>query len=296
MDIFSNLSPKQACFCNEYFKDFNATKAALRAGYSPTTALNGKLMTLPKIKYHLQQRGAEAAEQAMVSRQMVLAELKKIAFASVGDFFGADGSLKPIQDVKEDTKAALWNYTVTQGKDGSTTIKIRMSNKLAALEKIAKHIKFYDGPKHDVTHSAIDMEQLEEDDRYDDDTMAPKAVTQKNDDDYLIPTEGEINSWIKDAYEQAVVETERRLRLEYEQKLLVTTPTTAVGTELSVGTPTTGTDGGSQKAEVGGQKVEKKVEKNTDKYHPGEQMTLVRTKNHGIKYVPLREVKKWDGF
>jgi hypothetical protein len=170
MDHFSNLTPKQATFCDEFFKDFNATKAALRAGYSPATALNGHLMTLPKIKYHLQQRGAAAAEEAQVTHQMVLAELKKIAFANMGDFFDANGQMKPMQQVDAKSKAALLNYTVTEDKDGCTTIKIRMNNKLSALDKIAKHLKFYDAehPAHDVKYWITDFASMDANDRYDD--------------------------------------------------------------------------------------------------------------------------------
>jgi len=89
MDIFSTLSPKQALFCDEYFKDFNATQAALRAGYSQATALNGKLMTLPKIKYHLQQRGAAAADAAQLSRVLGGRDLDEATRQHV-DFAPAD--------------------------------------------------------------------------------------------------------------------------------------------------------------------------------------------------------------
>ncbi len=120
MDNSIELTPKQAAFCNEYFKDFNATQAALRAGYSEATAFNGKLMTLPKIKYHLQQRGAAAANAAQVSQQMVLEELAKIAFASMGDYFGDNGAIKSMNLIGDDAKAALLNFSVTEGKYGTT--------------------------------------------------------------------------------------------------------------------------------------------------------------------------------
>jgi phage terminase small subunit len=221
MDMLSTLTPKQALFCDEYFKDFNATQAALRAGYSPATALNGKLMTLPKIKYHLQQRGAAAADAAQLSREMVLAELNKIAFASMGDYFGEDGKLLAMNLVKDDAKAALLNFTVTEGKYG-TTIKIRMSNKLTALEKIARHVRFYDAPEEgefdDVTNASLAV-----DDRYDDGNAAGATAPLSNnairagyDEDDDIPSEEEISNWIRDAREQAIYETENRLRAEYE--------------------------------------------------------------------------------
>jgi hypothetical protein len=168
MDQFLNLTPKQALFCDEFFKDFNATKAALRAGYSAETALSGYLMTLPKIKCHLQQRGAEAAEKAQVTHAMLLAELKVVGFARMSHFFGSDGKPKAMQDVDEDTKAALLNYTVTEDKQGTTTIKIRMNNKLSALDKLAKHLKFYNAeyPAHSAMYYVVSNPVMEEHDRF----------------------------------------------------------------------------------------------------------------------------------
>ncbi|MBW4888788.1 terminase small subunit [Mucilaginibacter sp. HMF5004] len=207
MDQFLNLSRKQALFCEEYFKDFNATKAALRAGYSAATALNGYLMTLPKIRCHLQQRGAEAAERAQVTQQMLLAELKTVGFARMGNFFGVDGKPKPMHEVDEDTKAALLNYTVTEDKQGATTVKIRMNNKLSALDKIAKHIKFYEGQNIEqaAMYWVVSGQTLDEQDRYDDDSFAKKETEQ----------ELEIAKRIT----RAVAAAEKRIKAEFALKL-----------------------------------------------------------------------------
>jgi phage terminase small subunit len=211
MNIFSNLTPKQATFCDEYFKDFNATKAALRAGYSNTTALNGHLMTLPKIIDHFQQRGAAAAEEAQVTHRMVLAELKKIAFAGMGDFFDDNGNLLPMHKVTAEARSALLNYTFTEDKHGNTAIKIRLNNKVAALDKIAKHLKFYDAghPAHEAAYYIMNEAGLDECDRYDDDTFAEKETEQ----------EAELNRRVAEAREQAIAETEKRMKAEFKAKL-----------------------------------------------------------------------------
>jgi hypothetical protein len=218
MDHFSNLTPKQALFCDEYFKDFNASKAALRAGYSAATALSGNLMLLPKIKYHLQQRGAEAAEQAQVTHQMVLAELKVVALARMSAFFGEDGQLKAMHEVDENTKGALLNYTVTEDRNGSKTIKIRMNNKLSALDKIAKHLKFYDTehPAHSAKYWIVDGPALDEHDRYDDDSVESRETEIKNQE---AEREAEMNRRVAEATEKAIAETEQRMKAEFELKL-----------------------------------------------------------------------------
>src|SRR5476649_313725 len=113
------LTPKQRAFCDAYLIDRNATAAALRAGYSKSIALNGYLMTLPKIKQYLNERTDQAAEQAQVSQDMVLRELCKIAFGNMGNYFLPDGGLKPMHELTADETAALWSVSVDDTGSGS---------------------------------------------------------------------------------------------------------------------------------------------------------------------------------
>jgi phage terminase small subunit len=188
-DLAVFLTPKQRAFCDEYMIDRNATAAALRAGYSQSIALNGYLMTIPKIKQCLQSRCQEAADKAQVTHDMVLRELCKIAFGNMRDYFLDDGGLKPIHALTEDQAAALWSTSVTEKGDGANSVattKIRMYSKLAALDKIAKHLNFY-GPEKKETEKEyiyLDNDMLMKDDCYgdddyiaDDDTIPDIPVT-----------------------------------------------------------------------------------------------------------------------
>jgi hypothetical protein len=209
MDIFTELTPKQATFCAEYFADFNATHAALRAGYSKATAMSGKLMAVPKIKQHLQERGAKFYEGLAVNNEAILAELNKMAFASMGSFFDEHGKVKPMHLVGEDAKASLLHYSFTEDKHGNTTIRIRMSNKLSALEKLTR-LKNLCGPPKEVKYIVVDRERMDEDDRIDDDTIPKKAVPVEP--DYA---EEDVRRWIQEARDQAIYETEKRMRAEF---------------------------------------------------------------------------------
>ena len=171
IDAFT-LTPKQQRFCDEYLIDMNATRAALRAGYTQATAMNGQLMEMPKIQAYLKERTAQAAQKLQVSHETLLGELMKVAFANMGDYFGDDGKIKPMQDIVDDKKSAIWSLKVSEGKYG-TTVQLRLHNKLAALEKIAKHIKFYEAePKKPAEEAVyVDKEDLNEDDRFEDDSI-----------------------------------------------------------------------------------------------------------------------------
>ena len=192
--IVTELTTKQQLFCDEYLKDMNASAAALRAGYSAGTALNGQLMQLPKVKHYLQQRTTEVVKKVRVSQEMVLAELAKIAFSNMGDYFADDGSMKPMHEVASDAKAALWSLSVSDAGSGAVagrivgdntnnghnrqecsgrTVKFRMYNKLSALKEIAKHIGFYkpEDVKPEVEHVLITPEDLKDDDLLDDEAL-----------------------------------------------------------------------------------------------------------------------------
>jgi phage terminase small subunit len=279
MDQFTELTPKQARFCAEYFVDFNATKAALRAGYSAGTALSGKLMTVPKIQQHLQQRGAKMHEEIHVTSQAVLEEIQKVAFASMGDFFDEHGKLKPMHQVDEGAKAALWHYTLSEDKQGNTTIKIRMANKLGALEKMARILNMYKRTAQEVNYIVVDGKRMNADDCIDDEEEARSQKqeargTQADDHDGEIPTHEEIVEWMAAAREQGVMETERRLRAEYEEKIRL----------LEQGIRSQ-EQGRSSKSEGGGLKSENEPVgdlKNTGFSHPsGEQIVIGENTNNG---------------
>ena len=141
------LTPKQQVFCDEYLQDMNATRAALVAGYARSVALNGQVMLMPKIQMYLKSRMEERSAKARFSADRVLEELGKIAFANMADYFDGNGDMKSMHEINDDAKAALWSVSVGDAGSGSTAtggmVKFRMYNKLAALDKIAKHIGLY---------------------------------------------------------------------------------------------------------------------------------------------------------
>jgi phage terminase small subunit len=176
------LTPKQQRFCDEYLTDMNATRAALAAGYSRSTAMNGQLMGLPKIVAYIKKHQLTARESILLDHRLLLDQLGRIAFASMGDYFDADGNMRPINELGEDEKAAIWSISVTESKDGTKTTKIKLHNKMSAMEKIAKHIHFYkmeQWPKTEYMY--FDKEELDEHDRFEDESIDPAAETEPQD-------------------------------------------------------------------------------------------------------------------
>jgi len=138
------LTARQQRFCAEYIRDLNATKAAARAGYSPRTArsIGSENLAKPDIQAEIRRLKAERAERLMISADRVVEELARIAFSNIEDLFNADGSLKGIGKLSPDTAAAIANIETTES--GAT--RVRLFDKLRALELLGKHLGLFDGP------------------------------------------------------------------------------------------------------------------------------------------------------
>ena len=76
-----DLTDKQAAFVDEYLVDMNATAAALRAGYSETSArqMGSENLSKPYIKKAIQVRLKDRQQRTEVTQDMVIEGLLKEA-------------------------------------------------------------------------------------------------------------------------------------------------------------------------------------------------------------------------
>lgn len=77
------LTDKQQAFCREYIKDFNATQAAIRAGYSKKTAYSQgqRLLKNVVVKVEIGRLLAEIEAVSTVEIAEIVQELRKLAFS-----------------------------------------------------------------------------------------------------------------------------------------------------------------------------------------------------------------------
>lgn len=156
------LNAKQERFVAEYLIDLNATQAAIRAGYSEKTAYSTgqRLLKHVEVQAALQEAQAKRSERTEVTQDRVLQELARIGFADIRKAVAwgrspvdteareADPNglgifpveLKPSSEVDDDTAAAISEVSLTQ-----TGVKLKMHDKLSALEKIARHLGMLNG-------------------------------------------------------------------------------------------------------------------------------------------------------
>ena len=134
-------------FCKEYLKDLNDSEAAVRAGYSKNRKgeIGWQLLQKPTIKAYISEKMQKREERIGLSADKVLNELARIAFLDPLKFYDKEGNLKKIQDLDDDTAAVLAGVEVdtktSKDETLTTTKKIRYSDKVRALELLAKYYK-----------------------------------------------------------------------------------------------------------------------------------------------------------
>lgn len=161
----SNLTDKQKAFCDYYLIDFNATQAAIKAGYSQKTAraIANENLTKPDIQIYLQSKLEKLTAKLEISQERTLLEIGRVAFQDARSFFYDDGSLIPIHLLTDDAAAViagmdieeLFEYADGEKNKIGHVKKIKRWDKGKALEMLAKYYKMYsDAPVNNNTVNA----------------------------------------------------------------------------------------------------------------------------------------------
>jgi phage terminase small subunit len=140
------LTPKQERFCHEYLVDFNATQAAIRAGYSEDSAgsIGHEVLKKPEIVAEIAR--LKERQTAHIDARWLLNRLKDEAEADFADLYNANGDLKPVKDWPPVWRKGLIAGLETgeiRGEGGSAiglTRKVKISDRLKRLELIGKHV------------------------------------------------------------------------------------------------------------------------------------------------------------
>lgn len=149
------LTPRQQRFVDEYLTDLNATQAAIRAGYSATTAQQqgSRLLLNVVVAEAIAAGQSNRSERTGVTADAVVRELAKLGFANMLDYMrgGHDGD--PYLDfsaLTRDQAAALQEVTVEDYKEGRgedardvRRIKFKLADKRAALVDLGRHLGIF---------------------------------------------------------------------------------------------------------------------------------------------------------
>jgi phage terminase small subunit len=150
--VKSTLTGKQEQFCLEYLIDFNATQAAIRAGYSEKTAKQIGQQNLSKLDVHARLTELKEARQKKATKTAddIERELEKLAFSDVTNVVTWNESgmcfVKNSDEIAPEHSAAIEQIEVTEKvsagnkADDSMTLrtKVKHHSKLKALELLGK--------------------------------------------------------------------------------------------------------------------------------------------------------------
>lgn len=156
-DTAANLTDKQIQFCENYVIDWNATQAAIRAGYSEKTAgaMGHENLTKPEIQAHIKTLKGKTEELAGVSKLLIAQELMKIVRGSAASMRKDWAEVKDWTKLTPDEKSTIAEIEVTSRslviKDEGvelekdiieTKIKYKTYDKLKAMEMLNRMFGF----------------------------------------------------------------------------------------------------------------------------------------------------------
>lgn len=160
------LNERHRIFCQEYILDWNGTRsyqaAYPDASYETAMANASTLLRKAKIQAYIKELQDDLEKQAGISRLMVANELKKLAFSSISKLHNTWIERAEFEDLTDDEKASIQEIdTKILKKNIGTTkkpeivdveyIKVKLYDKVRAIESIKKMLG-YDAPeKHDHT-------------------------------------------------------------------------------------------------------------------------------------------------
>lgn len=153
------MTPRQQQFVDEYLVDLNATKAALRAGFSERSAYSTgqRLLKNAEIQARISEAMQSRQDRTQITSDRVLYELGRIGLSDVRRAFTESGALRSIHDLDDDTAAAVASVEVVTRSLGDGDVeyvhKIRLWPKVPALELLGKHMALW---RERVEHTGKD--------------------------------------------------------------------------------------------------------------------------------------------
>lgn len=153
------LTAKQAIFAAEYLKDFNATQAAIRAGYSKKTAgaIGAENLKKPQIQSAIKAAMAEARSEAIMTYQEMCERLTSLARRDIAHYLDKRGRIT----LARGKTFAIHSVDQVLGGDGNPIIKLRLADPIKAMDQLAK-LKGYNAPeKHEHKHKVLKVKDPE---------------------------------------------------------------------------------------------------------------------------------------
>ncbi|MGL5123259.1 MAG: terminase small subunit [Fusobacteriaceae bacterium] len=132
----SDLNARQKLFCVYYIQNFNATQAALKAGYSKSGAFvdGHRLLKNTNVKALLNELKELQFNELLLDSNKILIRHAQIAFSDMTDFLNDNGSLKKLSEVDGTLLKKIKIKDTEFGRD----IIVELENREKSLDFLTK--------------------------------------------------------------------------------------------------------------------------------------------------------------
>ena len=140
------LNDRQRLFCVEYLKDFNATEAAIRAGYSKRTAysIGHENLKKPEIQNEISDRIRDLLEQAKVPLEKRIFDYwTRRAFYDVTEIIDLEGNVMLSEEKLRESGLHVCIDGINKkiAANGATIVTYKFADKDKAVEMLQKYIQ-----------------------------------------------------------------------------------------------------------------------------------------------------------
>jgi len=158
------MTDLQRRFSEEYVVDYHITDAGKRAGIQGDNVnVNAwKMLQLPDVKAYISELRQGQSERTIVTADRVQAEISRLAFSDIRDYYDDNGLLLSPKQLSDDAAAALSGIEIDEmfdkfGNKIGDTKKVKLYDKLNALDKLARRLGMF---KEDNDQRKTDIQLL----------------------------------------------------------------------------------------------------------------------------------------
>ncbi len=161
VDEIDGLTDRQRNFCYCYYESFNATQAAIKAGYSEKTAAEQgcRLLKNVKVKEFLEKLREVYRTEFLLTQERVMNRHVQIALSDMRDFITEDGKLRSNYDGTLVKKLTIRSSTYSDGevKKEDRAVTIELEDRKPSLNLITKKLNL--DPDTNIAKQRLEIEK-----------------------------------------------------------------------------------------------------------------------------------------
>jgi len=147
-DAMGKLPEKLQIFINEYLIDLNATRAAIRAGYSAKTAHSqgSRLLTNVEVQGAIQAGMAARAERTGIDQDKVLQSIANLAFydpRDVVNWANCGIFIKNSEELTGDQARMVTEVNRSVTKNGDVVINVKFADRAKYIKMLGDHFGLF---------------------------------------------------------------------------------------------------------------------------------------------------------